>query len=105
MDREADLGVWVDLNNQFHSVFDDTNSPRMTAILRNLRDSAALVIGFSNRARPTLITASNRQHHLLLRACREGDGEAAARIVQHHVRETLEAMEAYFAEMSSVPSS
>jgi DNA-binding GntR family transcriptional regulator len=100
MDDERDLGVWVELNNRFHAVFDDSRSPRMNTILRNLRDSAALVVGFSNRVRPSLIDASNRQHHLLLKACRDHDGESAAKIVEEHVRETLEAMERYFAEAS-----
>jgi DNA-binding GntR family transcriptional regulator len=98
MDGERDLGGWVELNNRFHSIFDDARSPRTNAILRNLRDSAALVIGFSNRVRPALIDASNRQHHLLLDACRKRDGEAAARIVEDHVRETLDAMEYYFSD-------
>lgn len=98
MDEESNLATWVELNNRFHSVFDDAKSPRMGAILRNLRDSAVLVIGFSNRVRPSLITASNRQHHLFLEACREHDGEAAALIVEQHVRETLESMEVYFAD-------
>jgi DNA-binding GntR family transcriptional regulator len=105
MDEERDLGVWVELNNQFHAVFDDSRSPRMNAILRNLRDSAALVVGFSNRVRPTLIDASNRQHHNLLGACRDRDGDAAARIVEEHVRETLEAMERYFSEASEPQAS
>jgi DNA-binding GntR family transcriptional regulator len=100
MDDERDLGAWVELNNQFHAVFDDSRSPRMNAILRNLRDSAALVVGFSNRVRPTLIDASNRQHHLLLTACRDRNHDEAAMIVEEHVRETLEAMERYFAEAS-----
>jgi DNA-binding GntR family transcriptional regulator len=104
MDEERDLGVWVELNNQFHAVFDGSTSPRMNAILRNLRDSAALVVGFSNRVRPTLIDASNRQHHLLLKACRERDGDAAAKIVEEHVRETLEAMERYFADANDPQS-
>lgn len=102
MDEERDLGVWVELNNQFHAVFDDSRSPRMNAILRNLRDSAALVVGFSNRVRPTLIDGSNRQHHLLLKACRDRDGDAAAKIVEEHFRETLDAMEQYFAEVSDL---
>jgi DNA-binding GntR family transcriptional regulator len=98
MDEERDLGVWVELNSRFHSIFDDARSPRMNAILRNLRDSAALVIGFSNRARPALIDASNRQHHLLLDACGRRDANAAAKIVEDHVRETLDAMERYFSD-------
>lgn len=98
MDQEDNLGVWVELNNEFHSVFDDARSPRLNAILRHLRDSAALVVGLSNRARPGLVVASNRQHHLLLEACRRRDAEAAAQIMERHVRETLEAMERYFAE-------
>lgn len=98
MDGERDLGVWVELNNRFHSIFDDVRSPRMNAILRNLRDSAALVIGFSNRVRPALIDASNKQHHLLLDACRRRDADAAAKIVEDHVRETLDAMERYFSD-------
>lgn len=102
MDHVRDLGVWVELNNTFHSVFDDSRTPRMNAILRNLRDSAALVVGFSNRVRPSLIDASNRQHHLLLQACRDHDGDAAARIVEEHVRETLEAMERYFGDASDL---
>jgi DNA-binding GntR family transcriptional regulator len=98
MDGERDLGVWVGLNNRFHSIFDDARSPRMNAILRNLRDSAALVIGFSNRVRPSLIDASNKQPHLLLDACRRRDGGAAAKIVENHVRETIDAMEHYFSD-------
>lgn len=100
MDGENDPGIWAELNNEFHSVFDGSKSPRMNAILRNLRDSSVLVIGFSTRVRPNLIPASNRQHHLLLRACRKRDGDAAAHIVEQHVRETLEAMERYFADRS-----
>jgi DNA-binding GntR family transcriptional regulator len=97
MDVETELGTWVELNSRFHGVFDGRRSPRTTAILRNLRDSAALVVGFSNRARPNLIPESNRQHHQLLTACRNRDADAAAAVVERHVRETLEAMEDYFA--------
>jgi DNA-binding GntR family transcriptional regulator len=97
MDTETELGAWVELNSRFHAVFDDRRSPRTTAILRNLRDNAALVVGFSNRARPNLIRESNRQHHLLVTAGRRRDSDAAAAIVEKHVRETLDAMEDYFA--------
>jgi DNA-binding GntR family transcriptional regulator len=34
----------------------------------------------------------------LLDACRRRDGDAAAKIVEDHVRETLDAMERYFSD-------
>lgn len=98
MEREVDPLQWTELNRSFHAVLEDgARSPRLSAILNNLRDSAAIVVAISLRARPSQMKSGNRDHRELLEACRVRDPERAAAVIERHFAGTLEAVERYLA--------
>lgn len=94
MDRERDPGVWVDLNREFHTVLADAaRSPRLSSILKNLRDAAAVYVALSLKARSRQLMSGNRDHHALLDAFAQRDPDAAAKIMVEHLDATMRAIE------------
>lgn len=96
MEREVDPLRWTELNRSFHAALEDAaRSPRLSAILNNLRDSAAIVVAISLKARPSQMKSGNRDHRELLKACRMRDPERAAAVIERHFAGTLEVVERY----------
>jgi DNA-binding GntR family transcriptional regulator len=94
MDKETDAGVWVDLNREFHAVLADAaRSPRLSSILKNLRDAAAVYVALSLSVEEGQFAAGNKDHHRLLDATRRRDGKAAAHILIEHLDSTMRAVE------------
>lgn len=94
MDSEPDAVLWVDFNREFHAVLADAaRSPRLSALLKNLRDAAAVYVALSLKSSPEQVAAGNRDHHELLEAVRRKDARAAARTVISHLDGTMRAVE------------
>jgi DNA-binding GntR family transcriptional regulator len=94
MDVERDVATWVTLNSEFHAVLGDAaRSPRMSGMLKRLRDSSSPYVGLSFTFRPQQLEDGNADHHRLLEALRRRDGEAAAVGIVAHLEATLSAIE------------
>ncbi|TYB61868.1 GntR family transcriptional regulator [Nonomuraea sp. PA05] len=95
MEAELDRGEWVELNRQFHAVFSDAaGSPRLRAILKGLRDGAAVYVGLSLRGQErTRRDEADRDHRDLVTAFRRRHAEEAVKIVLRHLDATMLALE------------
>jgi DNA-binding GntR family transcriptional regulator len=93
MDKEDDIGRFVDLNRSFHRLLLAPAGSVREAILRVLRDAAAIHVSASLKARPSQMRDSNAMHHRLLDAYRRHDAEAAADLTSRHLSSTVEAIE------------
>jgi DNA-binding GntR family transcriptional regulator len=94
MDNVADLGHWVALNREFHRVLNGAAGlDRLAEILNHLDDNAAVYVNLALRANADHRDATNRHHQRLLEACRDGDGEGAAKLVVEHLQQTLTTIE------------
>jgi DNA-binding GntR family transcriptional regulator len=93
MDVETDAGVWADLNREFHATLvGAARSPRLIAILQNLRDSAAPYVGLSLQTSSELRARANEHHRGMLAALRDGDPERAADIAIEHLESTVQTL-------------
>lgn len=94
MTKERDASAWADLNRQFHGILvDAAGSARLSSILANLRDSAAVYVALSLELSANRRAAGNSGHEDLLDALRRRDARAAARTVAVHLDATVEAVE------------
>ncbi|MEV4623209.1 GntR family transcriptional regulator [Asanoa sp. NPDC049573] len=95
MDGGPDLGRWVALNREFHRLLNSAAQlDRLAEILNHLDDNAAVYVNLALRAtggdhRDT----ANRHHQRLLDACRDRDGDGAAKLVLEHLQQTLATIE------------
>ena len=88
-ERESDPGHWVDLNRRFHSVFfRAARSPRLEAILNQLRDTSALYVGLALQRSADAMATGNHQHQELIDAVRARDADRAADIARRHLMAT-----------------
>ena len=93
METEADCTVWAEHNSRFHDVIAEAgNSPRLVAILKNLRELSALyvthsIVGVSGRAQH-----ANAEHAQILQAVIAHDAEAAADAALRHLDGTLRSL-------------
>jgi DNA-binding GntR family transcriptional regulator len=91
-EREDDPGKWVELNRRFHAVFvDAARSPRLSSIIKQLRDSSALYVGYVLRSSPTAMEVANQEHREFLEACRRRDVEVAVALARQHLDATRQA--------------
>lgn len=95
MQDEPDPGEWVELNRRFHAVLSDAaGSPRLCAILKGLRDGAAVYVGLSLRGQERARREeADRDHRELVTAFRRRHAEDAVRIVLRHLDSTMTAIE------------
>jgi len=83
-----DEDEWVALNSVFHQILmDSAGSPRLSAILKGLRDSALVYVGMRVRG-PAMITAANKEHEAILDAFARRDKDDAAEAILKHLDET-----------------
>ena len=93
MERETDATRWAEQNDSFHSVIEDAaGSPRLVAILQNLRDLSALYVTHSIVAEPDRIRRGSAEHEEILKAVIAGDPEAAADAMFRHLDGRLAAL-------------
>lgn len=90
MYEEDDPATWSELNSRFHSVLEEAcSSPRLAAILRNLRELSALYVTHSLLTEPARIERGNAEHREILEAVIANDPAAAAAAVDRHLNGTL----------------
>lgn len=93
METETDGTRWAERNAGFHHVIDLAgNSPRLVAILQNLRELSALYITHALLTVPDRAGTANAEHAEILRAIVAGDPVAAADAVVRHLDGTLGAL-------------
>lgn len=92
-DIEEDPTTWTDLNRQFHAIFmRAANSPRLSSMLTNLQDAAAVYVVASILHGRDHRHPGHHYHWDLLEASRTKDAEAAARTMEAHIDATLESI-------------
>ena len=95
MEDHTDPVAWAENNRQFHAlIVTESDSPRLTSILKGLRDSSTRYVQWSLTVNPQRFVSANRDHRDLIDACRARDGERAAAIEAQHLNGTLEALRA-----------
>jgi DNA-binding GntR family transcriptional regulator len=93
MDHETDGTRWSEHNDRFHSVLSDAvSSPRLVAILANLRDLTSLYVTHSITAEPGRVRYGSAEHEEILRAVVARDPEAAAIATFRHLDGRLAAL-------------
>src|SRR5205814_8139663 len=93
METETDGRRWADHNARFHDVIALTgNSPRLVAMLTNLRELSTRYITHSVLAVPDRAQRANAEHEEILRAVVAHDPGAAADAVLRHLDGTLRAL-------------
>jgi len=90
METETDAERWADYNASFHRVIDESgNSPRLLAILENLRELSARYVRHSILAVPDRVRQANAEHEQIMRAVIARDPAAAADAMLRHLDGTL----------------
>jgi DNA-binding GntR family transcriptional regulator len=93
MESEADYGAWADLNRDFHALLEEAaRSPRLAAIIKSLRDVAAIYVGLSMQMAERGFTPANHEHRAILDACRARDADRAVTHVLEHLDATIHAL-------------
>lgn len=95
MDDETDVGLWADLNREFHgTLVAGLRLPRLRSILQGLQDGAAPYVGLLLQRVGDFTEQANGEHRELLDALAAQDGDRAAAITEHHLAGTLESLQA-----------
>ncbi len=90
-DVEEDPATWVELNREFHRLFmDASRSPRLSGILNNLQDSAAMYIAATVMQGQHRREDANDEHRRQLDAVRRRDVDAAVEVALAHIQQTVE---------------
>jgi DNA-binding GntR family transcriptional regulator len=93
MHATTDSAQWVEHNASFHQIIDEAgSSPRLVAILGNLRELSARYITHSVRTVPGRASRANAEHAEILRAIMARDPEAAADAAIRHLDGTPSAL-------------
>ena len=106
MESESDPGSWADLNRRFHAgLIEPANLPRLSGILKSLRDLSAMYVGLSLRLRGAPPLSANHDHRELLDACAAKDKARAAAVLDRHLVATVEALERSSDQLTAPTSS
>ena len=94
MERENDVGRWVELNREFHEcLVSGIARPRLLNVLKGLRDTVAPYIGLALQHRDYRLGHANLHHRQLIEAVRTGDVAQAAELSSRHVDLTTQVLE------------
>jgi DNA-binding GntR family transcriptional regulator len=97
-----DLGEWVDANREFHRVLQQAaRSQRLSTIIDSLRNSAAMQVALSLKAESSQVEQANADHEKILQAFRDRNVDAAVRLTEDHLRNTLRVIERYEADLAT----
>lgn len=89
---EEDLGSWVQVNVQFHSVFHRaTSTVRLVKILGSLEEASGVFVAQAQILQPAIRARAMSDHFALLDAYRERDPALAVEIQHRHLDLPLEA--------------
>lgn len=92
--EEEDLGSWVQINSEFHSLFHNaTDTRRLGPMLRSLEEAAGVFVAQAQQLHPEIRKRAVEEHTALLEAYRTGDRHRAVAIMQSHLNLPLEAAE------------
>jgi DNA-binding GntR family transcriptional regulator len=95
MGAETDAQRWAGLDSGFHRVTGEPgSSPRLAALLENLRELSAGYVRHSVLVALDRARASGAEHEEIMRALLKGDPEAAADATFRHLDGTLSALHA-----------
>lgn len=95
MEKIDEVGRWIEMNQEFHRLLSVPElAPRLNGFVVSLRNASAIQVAWSLKANPALMGRANRDHAEIIDAYRRADVEAAIRISKHHLRATLEAIQA-----------
>jgi DNA-binding GntR family transcriptional regulator len=98
----GDLGEWVDANREFHRALQQAaGAERLIGIIDGLRNSAAMQVALSLKAESSQVTQANADHEKILQAFRDRDADAAVQLTEDHLRNTLEVIERYEADLAA----
>lgn len=87
--ESADDNTWLELNRRFHlTVIDAAGSPRLGAILVNLRQISTFYLAAYVRTTGVDRAKSAREHTRLIAALEAGDGELAEQVMAQHLAES-----------------
>lgn len=90
--ESLDLGTWVQLNIEFHSLFHNaTNSNRMASVLVSLEKASGVYVAQAQRLHPEIRQQAIRDHFLLIDAFKKRDVENATQIEVDHTTLPLQA--------------
>lgn len=105
MDGGVDVGDWVQLNRAFHAVLTDAaRSPRLTEILRGLRDLAQIYVGLGMQTVGDMSEQErlgNREHGQILRAFEKKRPDDAAAVIVTHLQSTMDLVRQHFEAVSA----
>ena len=91
MEKQKDLGTWVELNMQFHFIFHEaTGVGRLVGILKGLEQAAGLYVAQAQRWHPEIRRRANAQHQALIEQCRRRDATKAIEVMEGHATMALE---------------
>lgn len=91
MENTPDPDEWMALNNRFHyTIYQAANRPRMLSIIEYVRNISTPYIRQFIGA-PDHMESSRMDHHRILDACADGDGERAEAEIRKHLLDVCEA--------------
>lgn len=91
-DDSSDLGTWVQLNIEFHSLFHNaTGSSRIASVLISLEKASGVFVAQAQRVHPEIREQAIRDHFLLIDAFRDRDLKRAKEIEYEHTTLPLRA--------------
>ncbi|WJK40100.1 GntR family transcriptional regulator [Solwaraspora sp. WMMA2056] len=96
MERDPDLGKYVELNRAFHLyLYDAARSPRLTQMLLSLRTATPGMLSVAFMRSKERRLDGLDEHRRFLKACRDRDLDAAEAIFRTHSSVAFHEMEAF----------
>ena len=94
MSASEELGPWVELNIQFHSIFHAaTATHRLSSILAALEEAGGVFVAQAQRLNPEIRRRAIAEHFALLDAYEDNDVDRAVEIQHGHLHLPLEGSE------------
>jgi DNA-binding GntR family transcriptional regulator len=94
MNDMEDIGRWVELNRRLHHTINAAAGSHLLAqTLERLEETTTAYVALTMRAGTDDVARANTQHHDLIAALRERDGDWAADEVRRHLRHSLRLIE------------
>ncbi|MBV7274692.1 GntR family transcriptional regulator [Clostridiaceae bacterium UIB06] len=98
IDRAEDVNKWIELNWEFHScLYAPANRPRLLSIVNNLHINVGryirIYLGMMN-----FEEKSQEEHYKILNACKEGNAQEAANLIEEHLKNVSMTLVSYLNE-------